>query len=131
MVYAALQNARMLYCINKNEGDESLSFSFLKKYCQCHFPEIFKVRQVISSHAGIWNAPSDVCDDDTKHYMVPSKKQGRCKVCKKEYPRPLRKIKHFHVSSKSAWYMFWNISWILANIWMPIVRFENVWISFV
>ena len=64
--------------------------AFWRNIVNVTFLKYSKEGRSFSSHAGIWNAPSDVCDDDTKHYMVPSKKQGRCKVWKKEYPRPLR-----------------------------------------
>ena len=49
-------------------------------------------------------------------------KQGRCKVCKKN---PWRR----YVKYKSTWCVFWNISMILASVWLRNVRFENLWIS--
>ena len=39
-----------------------------------------------------------------------TEKQGTCKVCKKNSRRR-------YVKCKSTWYMFWNISMILANLW--------------
>ena len=27
------------------------------------------------------------------------------------------------------WFMFWNISWILVNVWLHNVSFENKWIT--
>ena len=49
-------------------------------------------------------------------------KQGRFKVCKKNSRRR-------YVKCKSTWCMFWNISMILANLWLCNKRFENLRIS--
>ena len=34
-------------------------------------------------HVRVRNVPCEVRLDDTRHYQIPSTKQGRCKVCKK------------------------------------------------
>ena len=50
MVDVVPHNARVLYRINKDEGDEAMSvvsLSFSKRCYQCSFSEIFKGRQVI------------------------------------------------------------------------------------
>ena len=49
-------------------------------------------------------------------------KQGSCMVCKKHSRRR-------YVKCKSTWFVFWNISMILASVWRHNVRFENLWIS--
>ena len=49
-------------------------------------------------------------------------KQDRCKVCKKN-------SRCRYVKCKSTWYMFWNSSAILANVWLRNVTFENLLIS--
>ena len=46
-----------------------------------------------SSHVGIRNVPPDACYDDTKHYQVPSEKQGRRKVCNEDSRRRCVKCK--------------------------------------
>ena len=48
MVDVVLQGLWVLYHIRKDEGDKSLLLSsFSKRYCQCHFSEIFKGNQII------------------------------------------------------------------------------------
>ena len=73
MVAVVIQGARVLYRINKDEGDESLPFySFLKTYCPCNFSETFKERQIILEPCSIRNIPSYVFYDVTEHYQVQS-----------------------------------------------------------
>ena len=69
MVDVVLQNAWVLYHINKDEGDESLPL------LACNISKIFKKNQ---------NVLSDVCHE-VAHYQVPSKNQGMCKVCKSNF----------------------------------------------
>ena len=66
MVDVVLQYAWVLYHINKDEGDESLSL------LACSFPEIFIRLQ---------NVPSNICYE-VAHYQVSSKKPSQCKVWK-------------------------------------------------
>ena len=83
MVDVVLQGVRVLYLINKDEGDESLPLLvFRRDVVNVIFLKYSKEGRLSSSHVGIRNVPSDVCYDDTKHYQVLSEKQGRCKVCK-------------------------------------------------
>ena len=73
----------MLDCINKDEGNESLSLLALRRHAaNAIFPKYSKNGSSSTCHVGIRNAPSDLCHNDTKHYHVQSEKQGRCKVCK-------------------------------------------------
>ena len=170
MVDVVLQGARVLYCINKDEGDESLPFLvFWRHIVNAIFLKYSKEGRLSSSHVGIRNIPSDVCYDVTKHYQVQSEhkrtqnplkhlrwsdfgqtgntlksltghsknsildvrrdyeyasaaKQGRCKVCEKNSWRR-------YVKYRSTWCEFWNISIILAGVWLRNVAFENLWIS--
>ena len=64
MIDVVLQNAWVLYDINKDEGDESLPL------LDCNFFKILKKNQ---------NVSSDVFYE-VAHYQVPSKRQGMCKV---------------------------------------------------
>ena len=64
MVNVGLKGVRVLYRINKDEGNESVS-STLKRCCQCDFSEI--LGRSFSSCLGLRNIPSDVCYDDTKY----------------------------------------------------------------
>ena len=78
MVGVVLQNAWVLHHINKDEGNESLSL------LPCNISERLKESRSSSSHLAIQNVPSDVCYE-VAHHQVPSKKQGRCKVCKNNF----------------------------------------------
>ena len=78
MVDVVLQNAWVLYHINKDEGIESLSL------LPCNFSEISKESRSSLSHLGIQNVLSDVCYE-VAHHQVPSKKQDRCKVSKDNF----------------------------------------------
>ena len=80
------QNVWILYCINKDEDDESLSFLVFQRdvvnamrCCKS------KDNRSSSSYVGFRNVPPDVRYDHAKHYQVPSKIQGWCKVCKKNF----------------------------------------------
>ena len=73
MLDTALQGARVLYRINKDEGDESLPFLvFWRHIVNAIFLKYSKEGRLSSSHVGIRNIPSDVCHDVTKHYHVQS-----------------------------------------------------------
>ena len=81
-----LQNVWMLYCINKDEGDESLPLvAFERDVFSVIFLKYLKKGRLSSSHVGIRNVPSDVCYDDTKQVL--SEKQGRCNVHKENSQR--------------------------------------------
>ena len=49
---------------------------------------------------------------------VSAPKQGRHKVCRKN-------SRHRYVKYKSMWCVFWNISMILASVWLRNVRFRS------
>ena len=62
MVDVVRQGARVLYCINKDEGDESLPFLvFWGHILNAIFPKYSKEDRLSLSHIGIQNIPSDVC----------------------------------------------------------------------
>ena len=139
-----------VYVINRDGGDESLPLlAFQRQCCQCNFSEIFKGRQIIlepirNSKYLIrcllwWHKTLPVCYDDTVTLhldiwrgseYVSAEKQGRCKVCKKN---SLCR----YVKCKSTWYRFWNISMILANVWLrndgwkiyELVLFNNIFVQ--
>ena len=68
-----LQGARVLYRINKDEGDESLPFLvFWRHTVNAIFLKYSKEARLSSSHVGIRNIPSDVCYGVAKHYQVQS-----------------------------------------------------------
>ena len=109
-VDVVLQGVWVLYHIS-NEDDEYLPLpSFWRDLINAIFLKHSKEDRLSSSHVGIRNIPSDVCYNNTK-YQVQSEKKSRCKVCKKNSRRR-------YVKCKSTWYMFWNISMILANVWL-------------
>ena len=71
MVDVVLQGARVLYRINKDEGDESLPFLvFWRHIVNAIFLKYLKEGRLSSSHVGIRNIQSDFCYDVTKHYQV-------------------------------------------------------------
>ena len=73
MVDVALQFVRVLYRINKDVGDESLSFLVIWRHIvNAIFLKYSKEGRLSSSHVGIRNIPLDVCYGDTKHYQVQS-----------------------------------------------------------
>ena len=84
MVDVALQGARVLHRINKNEGDGSLSFlDFWRHIVNAIFLKSWKEGRLSSSHLRIRNILSDVCYEVTKHYQVPA-----------EYMRTQSLLKH-------------------------------------
>ena len=113
MVDDILQIVWVLYRISKDEYNEPLPLlSFRRDFINVVFLKYSKEGRSSSSHVGIRNVPSDICYDDTKHYQVLSEKKRQLWGVQKELPTPLRKMQ-----SKSTWYLFWNILWILANVW--------------
>ena len=76
MVDVVRQGSRVLYRINKDEGDESLSFLvFWRHIAKAIFLKYSKEGRVSSSHVGTRNISSDVCYDVTKHYQVQSEQR--------------------------------------------------------
>ena len=75
MVDVVLQDAWVLYGVNKDEGNESQSLPFLvfqRHIANTIFLKYSKEGRLSSSHVGIRNIPSDICYDYTKHYQVQS-----------------------------------------------------------
>ena len=73
MVDVVLQGVRVLYCINKDEGDESLPLlEFRRDVVNEIFLKYSEEGTLSSSHIGIQNIASDVCYDGTKHYQIQS-----------------------------------------------------------
>ena len=73
MVDVVIHVVWVLYCINKDKGDESLPLPpFLRHADNVIFLKYSKKGRLSSSHLGIRNIPSDVCYDGTKHYQVQS-----------------------------------------------------------
>ena len=73
MVDVNLQDAWVLYGINKDEGIESLPFLVFRRHnVNAIFLKYSKEGRLSSSDVGIQNIPSDICYDDTKHYQVQS-----------------------------------------------------------
>ena len=73
IVDVVLQGARVLYRINKDEGDVSLPFLvFWRHIVIAIFLKYSKEGRLSSSHVGIRNIPLDVCYDVTKQYQVQS-----------------------------------------------------------
>ena len=71
MIDVVFQGVRVLYCINKDEDDESLSLlDFRRDVVSVIFLKHLAKGRLSSSHVGIRNIPSDACYDDTKHYQV-------------------------------------------------------------
>ena len=84
MIDVALQNAWVLHRINKDQEDVSLSLlAFRRDVVNSIFLKYSNEKRASSSRVRIRSVPSVIRYDDTKHYQVPSEKQGRCKVCKK------------------------------------------------
>ena len=68
MVDVVLQGVQVLYRINKDKNDESLTLlSFQRDVFSVIFLKNSKEGRLPSSHSGIQNVPSDVCYNDTKH----------------------------------------------------------------
>ena len=87
-----IQNVWMLYCINKDKGDESVPrLAFERDVVNAI--SLKNLKGAFSSHVEIRNVLSNVCDDDsTNHFQVPSEKQGRCKVYKENSRDAWRKM---------------------------------------
>ena len=67
MVGIVLHGAWVLYCINRDKGDESLPLLvFRRDVVNGIFLEYSKEDKLSTSHIGIRNTPSNVCYDDTK-----------------------------------------------------------------
>ena len=65
-----IQGAWVLYCINKDKGDEPvLAF---RRHVTATFLKYSKEGRLSSSYFGIRNIPADVCYDDTKRCQVQS-----------------------------------------------------------
>ena len=77
MVDVVLQRAWVFYRIKKDEGDESLPLLVFRRHSvNAVFLKYSKKGRLSSSHVGIRNIPSNVCNDDTKLYQVQS--EHRC-----------------------------------------------------
>ena len=84
LVFAVYLNGRccyqvawVLYGVNKDKGDESLTLlAFRRNVINVIFLEYSKEGRFSSSHLRIRNIPLDVCCDDTKYYQVQS--EQRC-----------------------------------------------------
>ena len=73
MVDVVLQDASVLYSINKDKDDESLPHpDFRRDVVNAIFMKYSKERRLSSGHVEIRNIPSNVFYDDTKHYPVES-----------------------------------------------------------
>ena len=69
MVDVVPQNARVLYRINKDKGDESLPLlAFRRDVANAIVLKYSNKDRSLSSHIEIRNVPSDVRYDDTEHY---------------------------------------------------------------
>ena len=73
MVDVVLQGAWLMYCINKDESDESLPLPVFRRHVvNTIFLKYSKEDRLSSSPLEIQNIPSDFCYDDPKHYQVQS-----------------------------------------------------------
>ena len=73
MVDVVLQDAWVMYGVNKDESNESLPFLVFQKHIvNTIFLKYSKEGRLSSSHVGIRNIPSDISYDYTKHYQVQS-----------------------------------------------------------
>ena len=72
MVDVVPQCVWVLFRIDKNEGDESLSILAFRRDAVNAIFEYSNEGGLSSTHVGIQNIPSDVCYDGTKHYQVKS-----------------------------------------------------------
>ena len=73
MADVIIQGAWVLYPINKDKDNESLSLlDFRRHAVNVSFLKYSKEGRLSSSHLGILNIASDVCYDDTKHFQVQS-----------------------------------------------------------
>ena len=70
MVDVVLQSARVLYDINKADGDKPLPLlPFRRLVVNAIFLKYSKEGRVSSIQVGIQNIPWDICYDDTKHQV--------------------------------------------------------------
>ena len=98
--------------VNKDKGDESLLLLAFRRYVvSVIFLKYSKEIRLSSSCLGIRNTPSDVCCDGTKHQVQFEWRQ--------------------YVKCKSTWFEFWNISMILANVWLRNVMVRKLMNSFI
>ena len=73
MVDVVLQDAWVLYGVNKDEGNEFLPFLVFQRHIvNTIFLKYSKEGRLSSSHVGIRNIPSDICYDYKKYYQVQS-----------------------------------------------------------
>ena len=69
MVDVVLQGVWVLYRINENEGDDSLPLpAFQRDVVNAILLKFSSENRSSSSHVGIPNIPSDIFNDDAKHY---------------------------------------------------------------
>ena len=77
MVDVVLQDA-WVYCIEKDEGDESVPFLDLRRDdVSVIFLKYSKEGRLSANSVGIRIFQWDVCYDDTKHYQMSSGKHNR------------------------------------------------------
>ena len=70
MVDVVLQSARVLYDINKADGDKPLPLLPFRRFVvNAIFLKYSKEARVSSIQVGIQNIPWDICYDDTKHQV--------------------------------------------------------------
>ena len=88
MVDVVPQNVWVLNCVNKDRENKSLPLlAFQRDVFNAIFLKYSKEDRSSMNHVGIRNVLSDARYDNTKHLEVPSEKQGRCNVCKRNSPR--------------------------------------------
>ena len=69
-VDVVFQGVRVLYRINKDEGDDSLLLQAFRRDVVNDFLKYSKEGKLSLIHIGIRNIPSDFCYDGTKHSQV-------------------------------------------------------------
>ena len=118
----------VLYRINKDESNESLPLlAFRRDVINAIFLKSSEEGRSSARHVGIRNLPSDVCYDNTKYCQVPSEKQGRCKVCKKNSRRRCIKCKVNMHSMKYAWYAYICMVCMVLKYLMAISECLTAW----
>ena len=66
----------VVYRIERDEGDESLPLLVFRRHiANAIFLKYSQEGRLSSSHVGIRNIPSDVCNDDKKHYQMQSERR--------------------------------------------------------
>ena len=84
MVDVVLKGLWVLYRINKDEGEESLSLlAFRRDVFNAFFLKYSKEGRLSLSHLGIRNIPSDICYDGKKHYQVQSENKAGLRCVKR------------------------------------------------